>query len=41
MVASPEYIENTIALLREAADANLAAPGRVGNVIDIDPRVGR
>ena len=41
MVASPEYIENTIALFREAADANLTTPGRVGNVIDIGPRVWR
>ena len=40
MVASLEYIENTIALLREAADANLTAPGRVGNVIDINPQSG-
>ena len=40
MVASLEYIENTIALLREAADANLAAPGRMGNVINIDPQSG-
>ncbi len=40
MVASPEYIENTITLFREAADANLATPGRVGNVIDIGPQSG-
>ena len=40
MVASPEYTENTIALFREAADANLATPGRVGNVIDIGPQSG-
>ena len=40
MVASLEYIENTIALLREAADANLTAPGRVGNVINITPESG-
>jgi len=40
MVASLEYTENTIAVLREAAVANVAAPGRVGNVINIDAQSG-
>ena len=40
MVASREYIENTVALLHEAADANLTAPGRVGNIIHITPESG-
>ena len=40
MVASPEFTEKTITLFREAADANLATPGRVGNVIDIGPQSG-
>ncbi len=38
MAASPEYIENTHAMLLEAAAANLATPGRVGNVIEIGPQ---
>jgi hypothetical protein len=37
MVASPEYTENTIALLREAAKANADTSGRLGNVIDLGP----
>ncbi|MGO9112931.1 MAG: metallophosphoesterase [Thermoguttaceae bacterium] len=40
MVASPEYIENTVAELYKAADANLATAGRLGNLIDIDPQSG-
>src|SRR5271157_4195553 len=40
MVASLEYTENTINVLREAADANLTAAGRVGNVINIGPQSG-
>ncbi len=40
MAASPEYTENTITLLCEAADANLATAGRVGNLIDIGHHSG-
>ena len=40
MVASLEYTENTITLFRQAGDANLATPGRVGNVIEIDRESG-
>ncbi len=40
MVASPNFIENTLEVLRQAADANLATPGRVGNVIEIGPELG-
>ena len=40
MVASPEYTENTITMFLEAADANLATAGRVGNVIEIGPQSG-
>ncbi len=40
MVASPEYLENTITMLHAAADANLATAGRVGNMIDIGPHSG-
>ncbi len=39
MAATSEYTENTIALLREAAAANLATAGRRGNVIEIGPPV--
>ena len=37
MVASPDYIESTINMLHDAAVANLATAGRVGNVIEIGP----
>jgi hypothetical protein len=40
MAASHEYIENTLAALYEAADANLATVGREGNVIEIGPQSG-
>ena len=40
MLASPEYIESTITLFRDAAGANLATRGRVGNVIEIGPASG-
>ena len=40
MVASLDYTENTIAMLLQAADANLATAGRVGNMIDIGPQSG-
>jgi len=40
MVASLQYIENTIAVLHEAADANLATSGREGNVVNIGPQTG-
>ena len=36
MAASAEFTANTIALFRQAADANLATANRAGNVIDID-----
>jgi hypothetical protein len=36
MVASIEYIEQMIATFAEAAEANLATPGRQGNVIVLD-----
>jgi hypothetical protein len=39
MAASLEYSENTIALFREAAAANLATPNRRGNVIEIGPEI--
>jgi hypothetical protein len=37
MVASPEYIQNTISVFHEAAAANIATAGRFGNVIEIGP----
>ena len=37
MVASIEYIENTIAVFGQAAQANLATPGRKGNVVHLTP----
>jgi hypothetical protein len=40
MVASPDYVENTISMLREASAANLATRGRVGNVVEIGPENG-
>lgn len=40
MTALPDYIENTIALLYEASELNLATPGREGNVINIGPLSG-
>ena len=39
MVASIAYIENTIASFVDAAAANLATPGRDGNVIEISPEM--
>ena len=35
MAASQEFTENTISLLRDAAAANMATGGRLGNVIEI------
>ena len=40
MVASHEYIENTIAMLRGAAAANISSPFRSGSVIEIGPQAG-
>jgi hypothetical protein len=40
MVASNDYTQSTIAMFREATAANIATPGRVGNVIEISPRSG-
>jgi hypothetical protein len=40
MVASPEFIENTIRLFHEAAQANLVTPGRAGNVTEIGRESG-
>jgi len=40
MVASLQYTENTIAVLRAAADANLATAGRTGNLINVGPQSG-
>jgi hypothetical protein len=41
MVASREYTENTIDLLREAVDANISTPGRAGNMIDLTSDLAR
>lgn len=37
MVASPEYIERIITTFQQAAQANLATPGRQGNVVLLGP----
>ncbi|MCC6124458.1 MAG: metallophosphoesterase [Pirellulales bacterium] len=37
MVASNQYLQNIIAAFRNAAEANLATPGRVGNVVVLTP----
>ena len=39
MVATIEYIEQTIATYRQAAEANLRTQGREGNVINITPEL--
>jgi diadenosine tetraphosphatase ApaH/serine/threonine PP2A family protein phosphatase len=40
MVASSDFIENTIGMFREATAANCATPGRVGNVVEISRESG-
>jgi hypothetical protein len=37
MVASIEYIENTVATFQQAAEANLQTPGREGNTVVLSP----
>jgi hypothetical protein len=39
MPASKDYVENVLALFKQAAEANRRTPGRQGNIVVLDPKL--